>query len=398
MQRIADGLIEAAGLSSTADRIVVTMPALYLRAGDTITPGRDHSRGGGHANTPFAMMLGAIVIAGGSKKCSVASKTSVIIASPEHAWARGDEFNRVYPNQASSEGRLAMDHAKSIGKIFSKDKIVPSRVLNMLGVQVLRTVVARSLYNRSSFNADDDLIDKCSVLNRDGILVWPDFLSPEEFEGVRRECFDLLNSNNGIKSRRNGPNLHSRIFVETVPRESIPATLNLLCDRKLVGVLAAAERRPIYNLASLAKVERLIQGPSEQGVDSQTQVHSDIFFTSHKVWFYLTNVTLDDGPLCFMKGSHSLTPRQLFHVYVHSCKRDEENEPSRRVTGAELNKSDLCETIITCPQNTLVIANTCGYHRRLQGTVGRERWAVHIELRSNPFRLGSRTFKGQPLG
>jgi hypothetical protein len=285
---------------------------------------------------------------------------------------------------------MISDYANSMRKIFSKEKVVPSRILNVLGVQVFRTIAARSLYNRASPVEDYDVSEKCSVLNRDGILVWPDFLPPDEFEKVSCECFNVLTPGNEFKTRMNGPNLHSRRFVEDIPRETIPATLKLLSDRRLRGILEAAERRPINNLAALAKVERLTQGVAEEGVDSQTQVHSDIFFTSHKVWLYLTDVTINDGPLCFMKGSHLLTARQLYHIYVHSCTVGKGNEPSRRVTRSELDKSNFEEMALTCSRNTLVIANTCGYHRRMQGKEGQERWAIHIELRSNPFKLTTR--------
>jgi hypothetical protein len=46
---------------------------------------------------------------------------------------------------------------------------------------------------------------------------------------------------------------------------------------------------------------------------------------------------------------------------------------------------NLPETIVTCPRNTLVVANVCGYHRRLQGQAGRQRQALALSLRGHPF-------------
>ena len=276
----------------------------------------------------------------------------------------------------------------SVSRIFSADKMVRSKTLNLLGVQVFRAVAARTLYNRVPASIEDDLSEKCDELEREGLLVWPDFLPSHEFESILRECHNLLNGSSNFRSRNSGPNTDSRLPVKSIDADVIPVTNRLLTDRRLKLILAAAERRDIDDLASLAKIEHLTQGTGEEGLDPQTQLHSDIFFNSHKVWFYLTDVTAEHGPLCFVKRSHRITPRQLLHIYTHSWKIGDEDDRSRRVTPAEMAKNAFDETTLICRRNTLVIANTCGYHRRRQGKAGRQRLAIHLELRAkNPFQL-----------
>jgi hypothetical protein len=58
---------------------------------------------------------------------------------------------------------------------------------------------------------------------------------------------------------------------------------------------------------------------------------------------------------------------------------------SRRVTPEELESRGLEETVFTVKANTLVVANVCGYHRRLKGVPGRRRLGVHFSHRRNPF-------------
>jgi hypothetical protein len=206
----------------------------------------------------------------------------------------------------------------SISRIFSGDKMVRSKTLNLLGTQVFRAVAARTIYNRVPVSIEDDLREKCDEVQREGILLWPDFLPPGEFQSMQRECLNLLNGNGDFRCRNSGPNTDARLLVQSVDPDVIPVTRRFLADRRLKNILEASERREINDLASIAKIERLTQGIGEEGQDPQTQLHSDIFFNSHKMWYYLTDVTLDHGPLCFVKGSHHLTARQLFYVYTHS--------------------------------------------------------------------------------
>jgi hypothetical protein len=159
----------------------------------------------------------------------------------------------------------------------------------------------------------------------------------------------------------------------------------LLADRRLRELLEGAERRPLGNLSKFAKIEHLMQGKVENVADPQSSHHSDTFFNCHKAWFYVVPVLMRNGPLTFSKGSHKLTARRLAYIYKDSCTRSKDDDPSRRVTTAELGEIGE-PMVLTCPANTLVVANVCGYHSRLQGECGAERWAVQIGLRTDPFR------------
>ena len=129
-----------------------------------------------------------------------------------------------------------------------------------------------------------------------------------------------------------------------------------------------------------------MQGKVEDGHDPQSSHHSDTFYNCHKAWFYVAPVEMKDGPLTFNKGSHKLTPKRLRQIYEDSRTRAEHDDPSRRVTPEEMAEIGH-PIVLTCAANTLVVANVCGYHSRLQGELGAERWAVQIGLRTDPFRI-----------
>jgi hypothetical protein len=273
----------------------------------------------------------------------------------------------------------------SVGRVFSGDKVVESQLLNLLGAQVFRTIAARSIYRARPVAVGEDVKDKLETLERDGIVVWSDFLSPEHFEQVRRECFELVPAHRETLNRTSGANRLHALHVRKVEPERSPAIRRFYADRRLEELVEAAERRPLGPLSKYGKVEHLIQGREEEGADPQASHHSDTFFNCHKAWLYVAPVTRKDGPLTFNKGTHKLTPRRLGHIYRDSCIRTSDADPSRRVTAEEM--AEIGEPmVLTCPANTLVVVNVCGYHSRLQGEPGAERWALQLGVRTDPFR------------
>jgi hypothetical protein len=186
-----------------------------------------------------------------------------------------------------------------------------------------------------------------------------------------------------------GPNRDARVPVRSIELGRLPGLARFLDCSRLRGLLEGAERRRLDDLVQYAKIEQLTQGEETGRQDPQTELHSDIYFTSHKAWFYLTDVTLASGPLTFIKGTHLLTPSRLYGVYEHSVRMKPGDDPSRRLRPGEI--ASLPEaTVALCPANTLVVANTCGYHARRQGVAGQQRCSIHLEVRArNPFRLGN---------
>jgi phytanoyl-CoA dioxygenase PhyH len=276
--------------------------------------------------------------------------------------------------------------ARALTRIPSGDKIIESRLLNVLGVQVLRTIAARTIYNARFAHVNDSIKDTVDELRREGIVVWPDFLPTGQFEAVRRESEVLLAKNHGaFVVDMQGPNGVESARVANLGERVLPNTYRLLADPRLQAVFESAEKRRLGSLVAYAEIERLIQGPDGAQEDPEARLHSDVFYNTHKAWLYLTDVTAEDGPFAYVRRSHWLTLVQLRHIYAASDRRRRSENHSRRIKAEEIEALGLRETVLTCPRNTLVIANTCGYHRRLRGRPGLTRVAVHLSVRANPF-------------
>lgn len=268
-------------------------------------------------------------------------------------------------------------------RIFTATKTVDNKLLNRLGLQSLRSVAARSIHHLLPAITDAAVKETIDELEREGLVILPNFLPSDLFELVRQECVALINNNpNRLDVLCAGPNTVEIAKLSNFRSSELQFTHEFFSYPKLKALMQAAEKRPRCDQYAVRTIERLKQGPIGTQEDPETALHSDCFFNTHKVWLYLSDVRLETGPLVFVKRSHRLTLDQLYFLYQESCQR---NRGSRRITSDEIKRTGLAETIVTCPKNTLVIANTLGYHRRLRGQPGQERYALHVQLRTNPF-------------
>ena len=284
--------------------------------------------------------------------------------------------------------RILTHPRQMVREIFSGRKIIESKTLNFFGLQVQRIIAARLIYNFRSVSGEEDVKDEVGEIIREGILMLPNFLPPDHFESVRRECLLLLDEDpDKARILVHGPNTLEWAEFKHFEEDILPNTSKAFADPRLHAILEGVEKRPLPLdfLSETGKVERMTQGSFDDEEDPQTQLHTDTFFNNHKLWLYLSDVEMEDGPLTFVRRSHRLSLPQLYYVYKDSWQRDPSSDRSRRITPDERNRRGLQETIVTCPKNTLVIINACGYHRRLLGQPGRKRHSVHLSLHADPF-------------
>lgn len=266
-------------------------------------------------------------------------------------------------------------------RILSSDKTIKSPLLNRLGAQVFRTVAAQACYRMRPTAKQPELTDTLNALRRDGAVTVSNFLPDEQFTAVVKNAEELLVQNQDrVKRLQHGPNTVEVLAAQDARlQEALP---EFFSNPMVAALLDSAERRRGAASRAHGAIERLTQGANLDDHDPETDLHSDIFFNTHKVWLYLTDVVAESAPLVYVKGSHLLSRMALKYAYRESCSG---NAGSRRITQKELADLGLVETVFTCPRNTLVIANVHGYHRRLRGAPGSQRLSLHLSHRVNPF-------------
>jgi hypothetical protein len=110
-----------------------------------------------------------------------------------------------------------------------------------------------------------------------------------------------------------------------------------------------------------------------------------------KFWLFLRPVERDDGPFEYVPGSHRLDPVRLRWeqstadaALLH--RRQPNVSGSFRIGDEALASLGLPKPVaVTCPANTLVLADVFGFHRRGAAVPGRQRLALYGWNRPYPF-------------
>ncbi|HVA07840.1 MAG TPA: phytanoyl-CoA dioxygenase family protein [Acidimicrobiales bacterium] len=286
-----------------------------------------------------------------------------------------------------------MSPLTQLGRLFSEDKKVDNRALNFAGTQPLRAILARLLYKVRPGSRDPLMAE----LVRDGIVLIEDFLQPSLFAAVEREADELMATTDPTWVIHSGTTEVRRHSLAHVDPGSFPQLEQWRTDQRVVELAAAAERRSYpkgWDGGSL--VERITLGDHpEPDSDSDSELHIDTFFDTHKLWLYLDDVSEANGAFVYVPGSHVLDRIRLRYEYLES---NTTNRKSRRVTEEEVRSRGLEPLVFACRRNTLVLANTCGYHARSVGEPGAARRSLHKAYRYNPFKLEMRSRRQPAIG
>ena len=277
---------------------------------------------------------------------------------------------------------------------------------NRLGLHVGRILTADAMDRlrwaiHSPMPVDRKWIE---ILREEGVIAIPDFLPPDEFRAIRDEVMGALasslethpprvNKKQGFGAKEpfgdigfdrfDGGTLNRFLGLSS---ERTPATMAMVKGERFRRLYASAQGRRFP--LSAVSLYYLRHGP-ETVHDIQKDFHRDTFHFTVKFWYFMKAVEPHEGPFIYVKGSNRSDRRRL--AWEHEQARNASSVRAGgafRITEAELSTLGLPEpTVFTVPENTLVIADTHGFHRRGDAEVGTERFAIYGGMRRSPFFL-----------
>ncbi|MEI9965793.1 MAG: phytanoyl-CoA dioxygenase family protein [Caulobacteraceae bacterium] len=292
-------------------------------------------------------------------------------------------------------------------KSFDASPILGDWRLNRRGFYVWRARLAARLtaWRRARLArlvSDEDR----RAFHRDGFVAKPDFVPPALFTALTREIGSFTAAAGEFKE---GNAITRRIPLTPENLKRLPACRALLQLPEWRGLTRYVSS---FDSDPLVFIQTIFTHAAEGQTDPQTSLHIDTFHPTMKAWLFLEDVDDADGPFCYSPGSHRRTPRREAWERRKSC--DATRPGSAKKGGSfRLTKSDLARIgaakprRFPVPANTLVVADTHGFHARCLS----QRPSVRVEIwaysRRNPFSLWTRfdpaalpLFKGRaaPIG
>lgn len=270
-------------------------------------------------------------------------------------------------------------------KSFADNPILGSEALNRGGLHVARLKLAHRLaWWRRRRLASAVPAEWRERFDRDGFVAIPNFLPAGVFERLKRA---LLEGEFECREHQQGDTITRRVPVGPELLRQVPELQALLAEprwKRLLAYVATTRSEALYYIQTIAA--GVAQGPS----DPQLQLHSDTFHPSLKAWLFLTDVAGDGRPLTYVAGSHRLTAERLAWERERSCSIGDADRLSQRgslrISPEELPALGLPPaTRFAVRANTLVVADTYGFHARADSdrpTLRVELWAY---CRRTPF-------------
>jgi hypothetical protein len=271
-------------------------------------------------------------------------------------------------------------------KSFADNPIIGSPALNRMGLHAARLSLAHRLsaMRRARIASLLSPEDR-QAFERDGFVMKPSFLPDAEFAALTAEIRAFRGPG---RETVQGDAITRRIALDPRNLDLLPQLKRIIQSSDLQRLMRYAGS---FDAEPMLYVQSILTGARDAPPDPQLNLHSDAFHPTVKAWLFLTDVTEDGAPFRYVPGSHRLTPERLAWEREKSIVASRSPDRLTRRGSFRIDHEELPDLglpqprAFAVPANTLIVADTFGFHARgpsAGGTLRVELWAYG---RHNPF-------------
>jgi hypothetical protein len=271
-------------------------------------------------------------------------------------------------------------------KSFERNAVIGSRRLNEWGLHAARVGLAYRLAQArrrklAGLVSEEDR----AAFDRDGFVLRPNFLPEEHFAALVAQVRAYRGP---LREICEGDTIMRKVALDSRALVALPALGAILQSsdwRGLVHYAGSRDAEPVVWVQSILR--HACSGPA----DPQTFLHADTFHPTVKAWLFLTDVAEDAGPFTYVPGSHRLTDQRMewerrMSLSARHSPNAEDRQGSFRIDPDKLAPLGLPQPrSFAVPANTLIVADTFGFHARGPS----ERPSLRVEIwaygRRSPF-------------
>ncbi len=274
----------------------------------------------------------------------------------------------------------------SEAKCFDRHSLIGNPVLNTLGLHQFRVRKAAELAQKrraklaSCLTAED-----VAQFQKNGFILKENYLPTDEFEQLKQE---LLTTALETRETLQGDTVTRRMALDEQVLAQLPVTRKLLHGaawQSLLNYVGSYKAQPMYY------VQVIFSHVCKANPDPQTNLHSDTFHPSAKAWLFLTDVAEEDGPFVYAPGSHVVNEKRLAWEHEKALSMKNESDVLTRRGSFRIQENEFDALGYEKPKafavkaNTLVVADTYGFHARGQSSHPSTRIELWAYARRNPF-------------
>ena len=273
----------------------------------------------------------------------------------------------------------------------SKNHILPSPTANKIGLPVVRTFLSDILIKLRRFkNCRPKSIYEKQLIN-DGIVVIPNFLPSQEFIKLKEEYNQIILNSQKLKIIEKGS---VKIEIHPMTNEEskkFPMMENFSKNKELIRLISVGEGiNPVEQIKNF-DLENSSFGDPQDDSDQNVQFHCDVHFDSHKILYYISDVSEEDAPFIYCKKSHKNNFQRMWYELKRGQLQDShkdsyriENHLDKKFFANYFKKITEHKHRVIAPENTLIIANVHGFHKRGEASKDKKRSIIRIPYRYNP--------------